>query len=170
MRDLNARIAVIERALLSQNQKLVLAESCTGGLLAELLTNIPGSSRWFYGSFVTYHPKAKTEMLGIPQSRLTAEGLVSEYTALAMAKESLARSGADFSISLTGVAGPDGDGSTARVGELWVAWGDKTNGYFKAKHFEGVAQDRETFRREACGVALEGLATYLDCNSSRKEE
>src|SRR5450631_2234013 len=88
--------------------KIAAAESCTGGLLAALLTEIPGSSAVFERGFVVYSNLAKRELLGVPESTLVRWGAVSAETALAMAQGALARSAADLAVAITGVAGPDG--------------------------------------------------------------
>ena len=92
------------------------AESCTGGLVAALLTEVPGSSAAFDRGFVTYSNDAKSEMLGVPSALILAEGAVSEAVARAMALGVLARSRADLAVSVTGVAGPGGGTATKPVG------------------------------------------------------
>jgi nicotinamide-nucleotide amidase len=88
--------------------RIATAESCTGGMIAAALTDIPGSSDVFERGFVTYSNAAKTEMLGVPEAMLDAHGAVSEPVAAAMALGALARSGADLAVSVTGIAGPGG--------------------------------------------------------------
>ena len=106
--------ALIERAAalltLCRNRglKIVTAESCTGGLIAGLLTEIPGSSAVVERGFVVYSNLAKQEMLGVPGSTLARWGAVSEATARAMAEGALAHSAADLAVAVTGIAGPDG--------------------------------------------------------------
>jgi nicotinamide-nucleotide amidase len=95
---------------------IATAESCTGGLVAALLTEIPGSSAVLEAGFVTYSNKAKTAMLGVPQDLLEAYGAVSEPVARAMAEGALARSGADAAVAITGIAGPGGATATKPVG------------------------------------------------------
>lgn len=87
---------------------IATAESCTGGLIAALLTEIPGSSDVFDRGFITYSYEAKTELLGIPANILQAHGAVSSEVAKRMAEETLLRSNADIAVSVTGVAGPGG--------------------------------------------------------------
>ncbi len=100
---------------------LATAESCTGGLVAALLTEIPGSSAVVDRGFVTYSNAAKTEMLGVPAALIAAEGAVSEPVARAMALGVLARSSADVAVSITGVAGPGGGTETKPVGLVHFA-------------------------------------------------
>jgi nicotinamide-nucleotide amidase len=104
-----------------KNLKLAVAESCTGGLLAAALTEIPGSSDVLDRGFVTYSNAAKQEMLGVPASLLETRGAVSKETAEAMAAGALERSGADLSASVTGVAGPGGGTASKPVGLVHFA-------------------------------------------------
>jgi PncC family amidohydrolase len=96
------------------------AESCTGGLVADLLVQIPGASQVFWGSFVSYTVKAKTVMLGLEEDLIKRHGAASEETACAMAQGALERSAADMAVAVTGLAGPDGDGTGTPVGTVWI--------------------------------------------------
>ena len=131
------------------------AESCTGGLVATLITDVAGSSGWFDRGFVTYSNEAKQDMLGVPADTLAANGAVSEATALAMAAGALAHSRADLSVAITGIAGPGGATPGKPVGTVWIAWG-RRNGACEARlhHFEG---EREAVRAQAAAAALQGL-------------
>ena len=100
---------------------IATAESCTGGLIAALLTEIAGSSGVFERGFVTYSNAAKTEMLGVPAAMIEAHGAVSEPVARAMAEGALAHSAADFAIAVTGVAGPGGGSPEKPVGLVHLA-------------------------------------------------
>ena len=97
------------------------AESCSAGLLADSFAQIPGASSVFWGSFVTYTNDAKEKMLGLPRSLLESAGAVSSAAARAMAEAALKKSGVDIAVSVTGLAGPDGDGSDNPVGTVWIA-------------------------------------------------
>jgi nicotinamide-nucleotide amidase len=101
--------------------KLAAAESCTGGLVCALLTEIAGSSDVVERGFVTYSNAAKHELLGVPEATLGAHGAVSEQVARAMAEGALARSHADVSVAVTGVAGPGGGSATKPVGLVHFA-------------------------------------------------
>jgi len=105
----------------AKNLKLAVAESCTGGLLAAALTEIPGSSDVFDRGFVTYSNAAKQAMLGVPASVLETRGAVSKETAEAMAMGALERSGADLTAAVTGVAGPGGGTVQKPVGLVHFA-------------------------------------------------
>ena len=117
----NATQVLVEQLaerFLKASKKLVTAESCTGGGLAENLTQLSGSSLWYECGFVTYSNQSKRDLLAVPVDTLEEFGAVSEETALAMAKGALDMSSADFSVSITGVAGPDGGSEEKPVGHL----------------------------------------------------
>ncbi len=139
--------------------KLVTAESCTGGGLAEILTRIPGSSAWFERGFVTYSNESKQEMLSVPLDTLEQFGAVSEETASAMAKGALENSRADYSIAITGVAGPDGGTEDKPVGTVCIAWFKRNeNGNTTRIQFDG---DRLKIREQSCLLAMQGLLDLL---------
>lgn len=147
-------------ALRQRQAMLATAESCTGGWVAQCLTAIAGSSAWFERGFVTYSNAAKQEMLGVPALLLTQYGAVSEATARAMALGALAHSHADWSLAITGIAGPGGGSAAKPVGTVCFAWAART-GYCAAltRHFAG---QRATVRRQAVAAALQGLLARLD--------
>ena len=119
--ELAARAAALLDRCRSAGLKIATAESCTGGLVAGLLTEIPGSSAVVERGFVVYSNEAKEELLGVPAETLAAHGAVSEATARAMAEGALAGSRADIAVSVTGVAGPDGGTAAKPVGLVWFA-------------------------------------------------
>jgi nicotinamide-nucleotide amidase len=110
------RATALLRHYEAQGLRIATAESCTGGLVAGLLTEIPGSSAVVERGFVTYSNDAKTEMLGVPAELLDAHGAVSEAVARAMAEGALAHSRADVAVAITGIAGPGGATATKPVG------------------------------------------------------
>jgi nicotinamide-nucleotide amidase len=118
---LTARAAALIARYASLDLKIATAESCTGGLVAGLLTEIPGSSAVLERGVVTYSNEAKRELLGVPASMLEAHGAVSEATARAMARGALAHSRAQVAVSITGVAGPDGGTTEKPVGLVHFA-------------------------------------------------
>ncbi|MDR0387312.1 MAG: CinA family protein [Treponema sp.] len=140
--------------------KIVTAESCTAGLAADLLASVPGASRVFWGSFVCYTPDAKTRMLGIEKALLEKYGLVSRETAAAMAGSALKLSGADMAVSVTGLAGPEGDGSGVPVGTVWI--GAACRGGKPEASAYRYAGSRQEVRRAAAREALEVLRRLLD--------
>jgi PncC family amidohydrolase len=149
MEDLNAMVI---SALMQKGQKIVLAESCTAGLAAASLAAVPGASAVLWGAFVTYTLDAKEKMLGVAPALLAEHGAVSEQTARAMADGALSCSGADVAVSITGLAGPDGDGSSTPVGTVWAAC-RKVGEPARARRFffEG---NRAQIRESACAAAL----------------
>ena len=150
--------------LLQAQQRLVTAESCTGGGLAELVTRIAGSSQWFERGFVTYSNAAKQELLGVTTAMLEESGAVSEQTALAMARGALRHSHADISVAITGIAGPDGGSDDKPVGTVCFAWANR-DGDAKVTQtwFQG---DRMQVREQSCLLALQGLIDILDRQNS----
>jgi nicotinamide-nucleotide amidase len=115
------RAAALLRRCEAQGMRIATAESCTGGLVAGLLTEIPGSSAVVERGFVTYSNEAKRDMLGVPGELLDAHGAVSEPVARAMAEGALARSRADVAVAVTGIAGPGGATATKPVGLVHFA-------------------------------------------------
>jgi PncC family amidohydrolase len=147
--------ALLLETLAASSQTLAAAESCTAGLVADRLARIPGASRAFWGSFVTYTEDAKTRLLGVDPELLRRHGAVSRETALAMASGALERSGAHIAVSVTGLAGPDGDGSGQSVGTVWI--GIARQGLppeAVLRHFDG---DRNTIRAAAAQEAITEL-------------
>ena len=112
--------AALLEACRQESLRIATAESCTGGLIAAVLTEVPGSSDVFERGFVTYSNAAKTEMLGVPAELIAAHGAVSEAVARAMAEGALARSAADIAVSVTGVAGPGGGTENKPVGLVHI--------------------------------------------------
>lgn len=135
--------------------RLVTAESCTGGWVAKVVTDIAGSSRWFERGFVTYTNDAKQEQLGVPAQLLAAEGAVSAATVEAMARGALTHSRADLSCAVSGIAGPGGGSPTKPVGLVWFAWATRSGPvHAESCHFSG---DRAAVRRQAVAHVLQGL-------------
>ncbi len=114
--DLIARTRAVLDACRDRGLKIAAAESCTGGLVSALLTEIPGSSAVVERGFVVYSNDAKQELLGVSEDVLAAHGAVSEATARALALGALAHSQADIAVSVTGIAGPDGGSAAKPVG------------------------------------------------------
>lgn len=114
--DLTERAAALLKAYEAKGLKIATAESCTGGLVAGLLTEIAGSSAVVERGFVTYSNEAKAELIGVPAELIATHGAVSEPVARAMAEGALARSRADVAVAITGIAGPSGATATKPVG------------------------------------------------------
>jgi PncC family amidohydrolase len=139
--------------------RIATVESCTGGLIGHALTEVPGSSAYYVGGFVTYSDDAKQAMVGVPGDVLAAHGAVSAQTALAMAAGGRERTGADIAVSVTGIAGPDG-GSTAKpVGLTYVAVADGTGGEVRRYVWPGSrADNKRASAQAAMELVLERLA------------
>lgn len=142
-------------ALKAKGWILSLAESCTGGWVAQCITAIPGSSAWFDRGFVTYSNLAKQQMLGVGADTLQQHGAVSEQTALEMALGALAYSTADISASITGIAGPDGGSLEKPVGTVCFGWSCQNGQILTCR--KAFAGDRESVRRQSVETALTGL-------------
>ena len=144
---------------LKTSSKLVTAESCTGGALAEILTRVPGSSAWFERGFVSYSNESKHEMLTVSLDTLEQFGAVSEETASAMAKGAVENSKADYGVAITGIAGPDGGTESKPVGTVCFGWHERNAGS-STTHicFDG---DRLRIREQACMLAMQGLLDML---------
>jgi len=119
--ELNDKAAGLIALCRARGKRIATAESCTGGLVAGLLTEIPGSSAVVDRGFIVYSNEAKHELLGVPAATLVAFGAVSQETARAMARGALAHSHADFAIAITGVAGPGGGAPEKPVGLVHLA-------------------------------------------------
>lgn len=142
-------------ALLERGGMLALAESCTGGGIAEAVTRIPGSSRWFDRGFVTYSNAAKEEMLGVSPETLARWGAVSEQTVGEMAAGALRKSRAEWAAAVSGIAGPDGGTEEKPVGTVCFAWaGPGGTPETQTLYFSG---NRQAVRRATVRAALEGL-------------
>jgi len=158
--------AVAGRLLKAKGEKLVTAESCTGGGVAEAITAISGSSEWFDRGFITYSNEAKQEMLRVSAATLAGHGAVSEDTAREMALGALAASPGTVSVSVTGVAGPTGGTHAKPVGMVCFAWARSGEAVPRSetRHFSG---DREGVRRQAVVRALQGIVELLDDGGAR---
>ncbi len=110
--------------LAEQGATLSTAESCTGGLIASMLTQVPGSSAGFHAGFVTYSNAIKSSVLGVSENSLSTHGAVSEPVVVEMVEGALAKSGSDYAIAVSGIAGPDGGSADKPVGTVWLAWGN----------------------------------------------
>jgi nicotinamide-nucleotide amidase len=157
--DLQALTETVARKLLAAGSTLATAESCTGGWIAKACTDLPGSSRWFLGGVVAYADAAKTALLGVPGAVLAGHGAVSEPVVRAMAQGALERLEAEYSIAVSGVAGPDGGTPGKPVGTVWFAWARRGPGGSAtvATHCEQLPGDRESVRRWTVQRALAGL-------------
>jgi nicotinamide-nucleotide amidase len=149
--------AVVLDQCRTANLKLAVAESCTGGLLEERITNIPGSSDVFLGGVVAYHNDVKRDMVGVGSEALARFGAVSEEVVLQMATGVRTRLGADVGVAITGVAGPGGGTPEKPVGLVWIAVAATEA---RARRFQMIG-DRTEIRQRAAQAALEMLRRTL---------
>ncbi|SFT78972.1 nicotinamide-nucleotide amidase [Kosakonia arachidis] len=150
--QLSARIGQVLKA---RGATLTTAESCTGGWVAKVITDIAGSSAWFERGFVTYSNEAKAQMIGVHPDTLEAHGAVSEPVVVEMAIGALKAARADYAISISGIAGPDGGSEEKPVGTVWFGIASVSGeGITRRECFAG---DRESVRRQATAYALQTL-------------
>ncbi len=156
---LQALAAELAELLLRERQMLTLAESCTGGWVAKICTDLTGSSAWFERGFVTYTNEAKQEMLGVRGETLARFGAVSEQTVAEMARGALAHSRAELAVAISGIAGPGGGTAEKPVGTVCFAWARRgMEAVTERCCFEG---DRELVRRQAVAHALRGAVSQF---------
>ena len=145
--------------LQESRRRLVTAESCTGGWIAKLCTDIAGSSEWFDCGFVCYSNAAKTRDLGVPAKLIEAEGAVSDAVVRAMAEGAIERTGGSVAIAVSGIAGPGGAVTGKPVGTVWFALAHKFEDRLECQghliQFEGRGENmRDAVRRQAVQYAL----------------
>jgi nicotinamide-nucleotide amidase len=148
-------------AAVMQQHKLMLAsaESCTGGWIAKVLTDLSGSSAWFEAGVVSYSNEAKMSLLGVKRETLELTGAVSEATVREMASGTLERLHAGVAMAVTGIAGPTGGTPEKPVGTVWIGWQRQgSEAHAKLFHFPG---DRNAVRRQTVAAALEGVLALL---------
>lgn len=147
-------------ALLEQKElSVTTAESCTGGLIAGTLVNVPGISSWFGEGYVTYSNAAKEKLLGVPHRILETYGAVSTQTAEAMAKGAAKAAGVDAAIAVTGIAGPDGGTAEKPVGLVYMGCFCKGRICVEKHQFDG---DRTAVRANSVQAALKLLKSMLE--------
>jgi nicotinamide-nucleotide amidase len=144
----------LQGVCLGRGLSVAVAESCTGGLVAATITEVPGSSAYFLGGVVSYADAAKAALLGVPDAALAAHGAVSAQVAVAMAAGARTRFGAALAVSITGIAGPDGGSQAKPVGLTYV--GIAAPGGTDVRRFQ-FAGDRPGNREAAAQAALEWL-------------
>ena len=154
-------------ALSASGKTLVVAESCTGGLLGGAITSIPGSSLYFSGGVLAYGNSAKISLLGVPPDLIAARGAVSREVAVAMAEGVLSIFRADLAIAVTGVAGPGGGSRGKPVGTVWVAV--VSPGGVRYAHRFRFSGGREAVRRETVRASLGAAIDVLRSDAAGGE-
>ncbi len=142
---------VVGKLLLEKKRTIATAESCTGGLIGARFTNVSGSSRYFERGVVTYSNQAKTQLLGVPADVIEKHGAVSEQVAVLMAEGVRKLAGADYGLSVTGIAGPTGGTPQKPVGLVYIGFAHQTDSYAQRFMF---GEDRKTNRERAAQAAL----------------
>jgi nicotinamide-nucleotide amidase len=155
-------VARIGAGLLARHITLSVAESCTGGLIGHLLTNMPGSSEWFLGGVVAYANSLKTNVLNVGLPLIEGEGAVSEGCVRAMVRGVCGLTGSECGIAVSGIAGPGGGSPAKPVGTVWIAWAVRGEVWAAGHLFAG---GREEIKEAAAVAALEGLIVGLDRNA-----
>jgi PncC family amidohydrolase len=147
--------------------RVATVESCTGGLVGHLITEVPGSSAYFVGGFVTYSDGLKRQAVGVPDEVLVAHGAVSAQVALAMATGGREQTAADLAVSVTGIAGPDGGSPSKPVGLTYVAVADGSGAVVRRHVWTG---DRAENKRRSAAAALELLLERIDAQAAAPGE
>ena len=150
---------IVGQMLAERKLKLATAESCTGGLVAHRLTNVPGSSGYFEGGIIAYSYEAKERLLGVHHDTLYERGAVSAETALEMARGARKTLGTDIGIAVTGIAGPGGGLPGKAVGLVYIALSART--YERVEHFVWKS-DREGNKMQSAEAALAMLKEFLE--------
>ena len=158
--DLKEIAEALSKQASAMGVSLATAESCTGGWVAKVLTDIPGSSAWLDRGFVTYTNESKQEMLGVQAATLETYGAVSEQTVHEMALGALNKSQASIAVAISGIAGPSGAMPGKPVGTVCFAWAQRDGGVRTCR--EQFSGDREQVRRQAVACALNGIVDLLN--------
>ncbi|MEQ1852853.1 MAG: nicotinamide-nucleotide amidohydrolase family protein, partial [Chthoniobacteraceae bacterium] len=151
---------VVVENLTARGKTIATAESCTGGFIANQITGVPGASKVFLAGFVTYANEVKTSALGVDAALIREHGAVSEPVARQMAEGAVLKAGADFALSTTGIAGPDGGTAEKPVGTVFVALAERGRKTLVQRHH--FPTDRETFKHLVSQTAMDLLLRRLD--------
>jgi nicotinamide-nucleotide amidase len=152
----------VGRLLKERGATLALAESCTGGLLAKRLTDMPGSSAYFTEGLVTYSNESKERLLGVPHGLIAEHGAVSEAVAREMAEGARRVSGADYGLSVTGVAGPSGGTQEKPVGLVFVGISDAEDTFAEKVDLTAWARSRDSIRERSTNRAFDLLRLRIE--------
>ncbi len=151
--------ALLGQKLLARDWRVATAESCTGGGIAAAITTVAGSSKWFEYGIVSYANQAKQKLLNVNTQTLAQDGPVSEAVVSQMVTGVLALSDANIAVAVSGIAGPDDDGSEQPVGTVWFAWG-LASGEIHTQRFY-FSGDRTAVQLQAVEQGLSGLLNFL---------
>lgn len=153
-------VSQVGKALVDHNAMVVTAESCTGGMIAEALTDVAGSTAWFDRAYVTYSYESKREMLGVHESTIQKKGAVSQECVEEMALGALQQSHAKVSVACSGIAGPGGGTPDKPVGTVWLAWAIQGREEVVTQRFQ-FNGDRQAVREQTTEAALMGIMKLL---------
>jgi len=153
-----SKIEQLSQVLSNKRWQIACAESCTGGWVAKLFTDLAGSSTWFDRGFVTYSNRAKHEMLGVSNQVLEEFGAVSENVVREMAEGACEKAQVEVSLAISGIAGPTGGSNDKPVGLVWFAW--SINGQIET-YSEIFNGGRDDVRQQAVNVAIDRLLSLL---------
>ena len=156
--ELDQLAARLGQRLRAAHDRVVTAESCTGGWIAKAMTGVSGSSDWFDSGMVAYSYEAKQALLGVRPQTLESEGAVSRETVIEMVSGALVHSGASVAVAVTGIAGPGGGSADKPVGTVWFGWYVAGVSATEMQHFAG---DRAAVRAQTVAHALAGLLQRL---------
>jgi len=157
----------IGQLLNERGLKLALAESCTGGLVGNRITDVPGSSEYFLGSVVSYSYEAKVNLLGVSWDTLNSTGAVSRETVIEMARGARKALNADIAVSVSGIAGPGGGSDEKPVGTTWIGLAVKDDEWARMFQFSG---DRVQNKAHAAEAALRMLLDYIQGRDVERTE
>ncbi len=161
--EIRTRATELGKQLAHRCWRVATAESCTGGGLAQAITDIAGSSHWFDLGFITYSNQAKQQQLQVSKKVLEQHGAVSGPVVVAMAMAALDQAQSNVAVAVSGIAGPDGGTDEKPVGTVWIAWAMGGN-----KHYSRLYQlsgSRDTIREQSVIEALKGLIMLLNKNT-----
>ena len=156
---LHALATQLGDCLKAKGMKLAAAESCTGGLLAKIITDLSGCSAWFEGSIVSYSNEFKHSVLGVSEAILNDFGAVSGETVQEMCEGVFTNTQADVAVSISGIAGPDGGSEDKPVGLVWMGWGERNKDVFVVPF--NFAGNREAVRLQAVEIVINELIVLL---------
>jgi nicotinamide-nucleotide amidase len=163
MTDIQQAQSMLIKQLKHRRLRLATAESCTGGLIAKLITDTPGSSAWFEAAIVSYSNDSKNALLDIDEQLIANSGAVSQSVVEAMARSVITKTNADVAIAVSGIAGPDGGTAEKPLGMVWIAFADRHGAVqSQVQLFKG---DREQVREQAASSAMQGLSKFIVKNA-----